>query len=98
MINVAKGYIGQKVAVLAARYQYRGILSEVSDDRITLSNSTAVEVSGANNASTPTTEDPIGGAVHISLRAIEILYQPNWVFAPLPRRTNDAGYVTARTF
>jgi hypothetical protein len=84
MKNVLESYIGQKIAVLAARYQYRGIMHEVSDDHLTLANATAVEISGPNDGNVPNTEDPIGGSVHISLNAIEIVYQPNWVFAPLP--------------
>lgn len=82
--NVLESYKGQKVAVLAARYQYRGIVSEVSDDHVTLANATAVEISGPSSADRPNTEDPINGSVHISLNAIEICYQPNWVHAPLP--------------
>lgn len=84
MKKVAESLVGQKVAVLAARYQYRGVLSEVTDDRLTLANACAVEISGPNNQDAPNTEDPIGGSVHISMNAIEILYQPNWCFAPLP--------------
>ena len=84
MRTIIESYKGQKVAILAARYQYRGVMSEVSEDSITLANATAVEISGPNSGNAPNTEDPIGGAVHISMNAIEIVYQPNWVYAPLP--------------
>ena len=84
MKSICEAYKGQKVAVLAARYQYRGVMSEVSEDSITLANACAVEISGACSEEQPRTEDPVGGAVHISLGAVEIVYQPNWVNAPLP--------------
>ena len=84
MRNAVVELVGQKVAVIANRYQYRGILSEVTDTRITLANSTAVESSGASSGNAPSVEDPIGGSVHIAMSAVEIVYQPNWVFAPLP--------------
>ena len=90
MRDLVESYKGQKVAVLAARYQYRGVMSEVDDERITLADACAVEISGANNSERPTTEDPIDGSVHISMNAIEIVYQPHWVFAPLP---SEKGYV-----
>jgi hypothetical protein len=32
----------------------------------------------------PSTEDVIGSTIIISLDAIELFYQPNWVNAPLP--------------
>jgi len=83
MRQVCEGYIGEKVAVLAARYQYRGLMSQVSDDVITLANAAAVEVSGPSSGDVPNTEDPINGDVHISLNAVEIVYRPNWVNAPL---------------
>jgi len=82
--DLAKQYIGQQVAVLCARYQYRGELSQVLADCITLANSSCVEVSGACNLERPQTEDPIGGSVTIKTDAIEILYQPNWCNAALP--------------
>ena len=82
--DLAKQYIGQPVAVLCARYQYRGQLSQVMTDCIVLANASCVEVSGACNLERPQTEDPIGGSVTIKTDAIEILYQPNWCNAPLP--------------
>jgi hypothetical protein len=83
-LSVAERYIGQNVACLCARYQYRGILSEVYADCIVIANASCVEVSGACNLERPQTEDAIGGSVVIKCDAIEILYQPNWCNAPLP--------------
>lgn len=85
--DFAKQFVGQKVAVLCARYQYRGVLSSVESDHIVLSNARAVESSGASKAATPSSEDPIDSDVMISLGAVEILYQPNWASAPL---TNES--------
>ena len=75
---------GQKVAALCGRYQYRGVLSDVTDDGISLSNAACVEISGRSNADAPETEDNIGSTVFIMKRAIEIVYQPQWVNADLP--------------
>ena len=82
--DVAQTYVGQNVAVLCARYQYRGVLSKVCPDCIVIANASCVEVSGACNLPQPQTEDPIGGSVVIKTDAIEILYQPNWCNAALP--------------
>jgi hypothetical protein len=80
----AKKLLGQKVAVLAARYQYRGILSDVGDDCLVLADATVVEVSGPASGDTPQTEDPIHGFVIIKNDAIEILHQAKFSQAPLP--------------
>jgi hypothetical protein len=81
---IAQQYIGQQVAILCARYQYRGQVSQVTSDCIVLANASCVEVSGACSLERPQTEDAIGGSVIIKTDAIEILYQPNWCNAPLP--------------
>jgi hypothetical protein len=85
--SFAEKFVGQKIAVLCARYQYRGVLTEVADDHIVLSNSRAVESSGASKSNTPSSEDPIDSEVMISLGAVEIIYQPNWANAPLTNET-----------
>ena len=74
----------QKVAVLCSRYHYRGILAEVFDDCLVLNNSAAVEVSGPSQMSRPQMEDPVGTPLIINRSAIEIVWQPQWVHAPLP--------------
>lgn len=85
----AKQFIGQKVAMICARYQYRGTLSEVLEDCIILSNPTSVEVSGPSNAARPQTEDAIPCSIMIRIDAIELFYQPTWANAPLP---GEPGY------
>ena len=83
MASIAQQFLGQPVAVLCARYNYRGILSHVADDCLVLAHARAVETSGASSQEQPTTEAPIGSSVVISLGAVEIIYQPRWCFAPL---------------
>jgi len=83
MAKVMMEYIGQPVAILCARFNYRGILSKVTDDCVILAQARAVESSGASSADRPNSEDPIGSSVIISLNAVELVYQPQWVFASL---------------
>ncbi len=75
-----KHLIGQPIAVIAARYQYRGILVEVEGRFITLSQVKVVETSGKSSNNKPEVEDTIPSDVMISLDAIEIIYQPAWVW------------------
>jgi hypothetical protein len=63
-------FIGQPVAILCARFNYRGILS-------------AVESSGASSQERPSNEDSIGSSVIISLNAVELVYWPNWAYSSL---------------
>jgi hypothetical protein len=83
MADILHGYIGQPVAILCARFNYRGILSKVTDDCVVLAKARAVESSGASNSEKPNSEDPVGSSVVISLNAVELIYQPNWVFSSL---------------
>lgn len=78
---------GQKVAVLCARYHYRGLMTRVYADGIVLADATVVEQSGSASQETPTSEDPINGTVFISKDAIELVHQCNWVMAALPSET-----------
>ena len=79
----ASKYVGQKVVVLCARYQYRGNLTKVMSDCILLANARSVEISGPSNSDNPEREDDIGGTVCIKADAIELFYQPQWVHANL---------------
>lgn len=76
--------LGIDVAIMAARWQYRGKVSRAMKDGVLLSPCTCVEVSGSGASETPNTEDHTGGWVFIRYDAIEAMYQPNWVFAPYP--------------
>ena len=81
--DAMKAYIGQPVAILCARFNYRGILSRVGKDYCILAQARAVESSGASSQERPSNEDPIGSSVIISLNAVELIYQPAWAFANL---------------
>lgn len=83
MASMMREYIGQPVAILCARFNYRGILSKVTEDSVVLAQARAVESSGASNSERPNSEDPIGSSVIISLNAVELIFQPAWVFSPL---------------
>jgi hypothetical protein len=83
MRDALEGYVGQPLAVLCARFNYRGILSVVGEDFLVLAQARAVESSGASSQERPSNEDPIGSSVVISLNAVELIYQPNWAFSPL---------------
>ena len=89
-------YQGQRVALICARFTYRGIVAEVGEDFIVLSNAVSVEVTGASNSEEPSTEDPINGPVTIKHDAIEILFQPRWVDAPLPGEATWEAYQNKR--
>ena len=82
----ASKFLGQRVACICARYQYRGNLSGVGTDHLVISDASSVEVSGPSNSPRPQTEDYIGSDVVIKFDAIEILYQPQWVFAAMPNK------------
>jgi hypothetical protein len=76
-------FVGQQLAVLCARFNYRGILSFVGEDHLVLAHARAVESSGASSQERPSNEDPIGSSAIISINAIELVYFPNWAYAPL---------------
>lgn len=82
--ELVKAYVGQKCAVMCARWQYRGVVSAALDDCFVLSHATCVETSGASSSERPSIEDPVNGDVCVKYDAIEIFYQPNWVHADLP--------------
>lgn len=83
MKDALQAYVGQPLAILCARFNYRGILSTVGEDFVVLAQARAVESSGASSQERPSNEDPIGSSVVISLNAVELIYQPAWSFASL---------------
>jgi hypothetical protein len=82
---IAEKYIGDHISILCARYWYRGVVKEVGDNYIVLSNPAAVEVTGSASATAPTREDPIPGDIVIAVDAIELVGQMAWSNAPLGR-------------
>ena len=87
--NVLSKYIGQKVVIIAARYQYWGVLSHVGPDCLILAKTVVVERSGPALGDAPDVKDTIGSSVILSLGACELLYLPKWVSNPLP---GEDGY------
>ena len=83
MKDALQMYLGQPLAILCARFNYRGLLSVVGEDYVVLAKARAVESSGASSQERPSNEDAIGSSVIISLNAVELIYQPNWCMAPL---------------
>ena len=76
--KIVSAHKGQKIAVLCARYQYRGVVAHIAEDCVVLANARSVEISGPSAAQEPEREDDIGGFVAIKFDAIEIAYQPTW--------------------
>lgn len=77
-------YLGQKIVLIAARYQYWGVLSKVTDDCIVLAQAVAVQRSGSAQDDQPDTIDVIGSSIVIKNDAIELVFFPKWVNMPLP--------------
>ena len=73
--------LNQPVAILCARYWYRGILVQVGKDFAILDNAKAVETTGASSSVRPDQEDPIPSLWCVSLDAVEAFGQPLWCFA-----------------
>jgi hypothetical protein len=73
--------IGEPVAILCARYWYRGIVSDVNDSYVVLVNPFMVTETGAFTINRPRREDALPSDVAISYGAIEVVEQPTWCFA-----------------
>lgn len=73
-------YVGQPIAILCARYWYRGILKEVGEDHALLTNPRAVEVTGSASQDHPEREDVIPSDLMVRLDFVEIVCQPSWVY------------------
>lgn len=78
-----KELIGKPVAVLCQRFYYRGILAKMDLNGIVLSKARAILNSGPSAGDTPVSEETIGRPVFIMRQSIELVFQPNWCFAPL---------------
>ena len=87
IVDSIKKMEGKNVAVLCARYQYRGLLKYVDETHMILLDPCAVEVSGMTDRKICKDEDPIYTPLIIKMDAVEIVYQPLWCFAPLPSDT-----------
>jgi hypothetical protein len=84
-------FTGKPVAILCARYWYRGVVEEVGKDFVTLSNVRAVEVTGPAGGQRPATEDEVPSDMSISLWAVEQFCRPGWVAWELDSATAKPG-------
>lgn len=83
MGEVLQAYVGQRVAIICARFNYMGVVSSVGSDHVILANAYAIEESGSSSGERPITADCITSSVVISLGAVEIIMQPRWCFADM---------------
>ena len=74
---------GQPVAVICTRYVYRGLVSGIGSDHFVLEKAWAVSATGKCQSEKAGDEEPIGSSIAISYNALEIVFQPDWAFAPL---------------
>lgn len=72
-------YLGKKIVLICARYQYWGTVAEVHEQCLIMSNPTAVENSGPATGAAPSVTDPIPESIVIKFDAIELIYRPSWV-------------------
>lgn len=77
---IRENYMNAPLAILCARYWYRGVVVKAGKDFITLSQVRAVEVTGPAASAQPQTEDPVPSDMTISTGAIEQFCQPLWVW------------------
>lgn len=82
-----RSYVGQPIAILCARYWYRGILSEVGTNYALLTNPRAVEVTGSASATTPEREDAIPSDLFVRLDFVEIVCQPSWCYHEMDKES-----------
>ena len=78
---------GQPVAVICNRYVYRGLVSGIGSDHFVLEKPWAISATGKCQSDKAADEEPIGSSIAIRYSAIEIVFQPDWAFAPL-----EVGY------
>jgi len=79
----AEKFLNQQVAVLCARWQYRGVLLGIYNDHLILNPSMGVVSSGLSEGEEPEEEHTIVNGVMIKKDAVEIIYRPAWCEAPL---------------
>lgn len=83
MGEVLQAYVGERVAIICARFNYMGTVSSVGSDHVILANAYAVEESGPSSGERAITTDCVTSSVVISLGAVEIVFQPRWCFADM---------------
>ena len=86
LVDVLARFKGEPLAILCARYWYRGIVAEVGRDVVVMTSPRAVEITGPSNSPTPNQEDQIPSDLTIATQAIEQFCQPAWTFHELGDR------------
>lgn len=80
VVDHLKSLIDQPIAVLAARYWYRGVLAGADETGILIRNPRAVEATGPATGAVPQTEDVIPSDLLIRTEFVECICQPTWCF------------------
>lgn len=83
-------FLNQPIAIFCVRYKYRGIISEVGEDFIILSNPFAVISGDSSTSDTIQREDAVPSDLMVSLDAVESACQPVWCFIGY-EKTNKKG-------
>lgn len=85
-IIFCKKYQDEPIAILCCRYWYRGIVSEVHEDGVILSNPRAIEITGVSTAERPSREDIIPSDIFVAFDAVELVARPTWCFADYEKK------------
>lgn len=70
----------QPVAIVCARFVYRGRVAVIGDNHVVLKDAMLVMSTGSSSSSKPAAEEPAGCEVAIMFSSIEMVFQPNWAF------------------
>lgn len=89
LANELKQHVGKYIALLCARYVYRGLIQRVGSNVIVLQPAACVEVTGSWRDMRTTREEPFAPDVPLilSLDAVEIASFPDWVAGPFKEET-----------
>ncbi len=81
--DLLEKYLGQPVAIWCHQFRYRGILQIVTEDSIVLDKARAVWGNLPSHCEKPQDEETVFSSAVIMRSSIELVWQPNWCFAPL---------------
>ena len=82
---------GEAVAILCARYWWRGVVAEVGDDGLLLADCILVYETGNMSGDKAKSEEACGTDTFISFDAIELMGQFPWAFQGLDCKTKREG-------
>ena len=75
-----EGIVGEPVAVLCSRYWWRGIVRQVGENGVILSDVFLIYETGKMDGNQPKSEEACGTDTMIALDAIELVGQFPWAF------------------